>query len=256
MFLRHVYMDEADGDNSGSGGGGDDGGEPEKLSLTQDELNKMMADNRKKLTKQNEQLLADLNKLKQTASMTTQEKEELETRITQMENQFLSKEELIKRENSKQQKQFEAELTTAKENSQFWQNNYSQATIARSLQDAAISNHAISPEQIVSMLAGRTVIKETEEGSKQYHPVVSFDDVSEDGKPITLELSPADAVKRMVELTDKYGNLFKGSAASGLGSTSGVRGDKAPKLESLKDTASYMKWRKENPHADPMEMSR
>lgn len=255
IFKRKLFDEASDEGDSGAGdnsGGTDD----KKLSLTQDELNKMMADNRKNLTKQNEKLLNELNQLKETSQLTNKEKEELQIRIDEIEQEFLSKEELAKRELNKKEKEYQKQLTSAQEESTFWKNQYSQATIARSIQDAAIQNKAVSPEQIVGLLASNTQIKETEEGSKNFQPVVNFKDIGEDGKPITLELSPMEAVKRMVELTDKFGNLFQGTAAGGLGGSSGSGSGKAPSLTSLKDTTNYMKWRKENPHADPMEFTK
>src|ERR1017187_8689863 len=77
-----------------------------KLSLTQTELNKMMADNRKKLTSQNQELITQLETLKEQTNLTVQQKEELETRIGQLEALNMTKEELLKKENAKKEKQY------------------------------------------------------------------------------------------------------------------------------------------------------
>jgi len=48
-------------------------------------------------------------------------------------------------------------------------------------------------------------------------PKVKFPDTDKDGKSVILDLTVTEAVKRMKELTDQYGNLFKGTAAGGIG---------------------------------------
>jgi len=133
---------------------------------------------------------------------------------------------------------------------------YASSTIERSLQDAAITGEAIQPRQIVSILGNTTRLTEVlgEDGKPtgRYAPVVTFNDQDKEGKPVTLELSPGDAIKRMRELPE-YGNLFKGTAKGGLGEGGGAAGSRGgqPALESLmKDPAAYAKWRKDNPDLD------
>lgn len=249
-----LLFEEEGGDQGGQGGGGSEGEgasqEPKTITLTQEELNKMMADNRRKTTQENKELKDMLNQLQNQSQMTEQEKEELSQRLEELEKKNLTQEELTKRELAKAQKEHATQLKTAQDSSEFWKANYTQATIARSLQDAAIEHKAVSPEQIVILLAGSTRLKETEDNN--FAPVVDFNDVDDDGKAITLEMSPTDAVKRMVELPDKYGNLFQGNSSSGIGGDSGT-GGRSPKVD-LKDPEQYMKWRKENPGKDPMEV--
>ena len=61
-----------------------------------------------------------------------------------------------------------------------------------------------------------------------------------------------DSLTKLKELPDEYGNLFKGTATSGIGSARRADGSApAPKLEELtKDPVKYAKWRKENPDLD------
>jgi hypothetical protein len=65
----------------------------------------MMADNRRKLTNQNQELVKQLEQLKQNATLTQEQRDELQARITQLEEQYLTKEELIKRESGKREKE-------------------------------------------------------------------------------------------------------------------------------------------------------
>jgi predicted RNase H-like nuclease (RuvC/YqgF family) len=221
----------------------------------QEDLNKMMAENRRNLTKQNQELMDQLGKVKDQFKGTADEKQELEAKIEQLQEQYMTKEELAKREASKQQKQFQQELENAAKERDTWKGMYTSETIDRTLQDAAIQGEAMHPDQIVAMLKNATYLKEIlEEGqvTGKYASVIKFNDIDEDGKPVVLELTPSDAIKRMKELPEKYGNLFKGTATGGLGESSGTgkAGTGQVTLEQLKDPVKYAKWRKENPDLD------
>ena len=94
------------GDKGGSGGTGGEGAK----SYNQSQLNQMMADNRRKLTIQNEKLVGELTTLKDQANLTGQEKTELEGRIEKLQEQSMSKEEIAKREATKAIKAHTKEL--------------------------------------------------------------------------------------------------------------------------------------------------
>ncbi len=215
----------------------------------QEEVNVMMADNRRTLTKQNTDLVTQLEQIKQNSNLTIEERDELQVRITQLEEQYLSKEELAKRESTKQQREFDENLKTANESSKKWENMYSVSTIERAIYDAAIEAEAIHPSQIVTLLQNNT---ELVENKGNYSPVVKFNDKSEDGKDVVLDLSPVDTIKRMKELTDRFGNLFKGTATSGIGGTGNADGSVSNLAleEIMNDPVKYAKWRKENPDLD------
>lgn len=227
----------------------------------QDELNNMMADNRRNLTKQNQDLVNQLEQLKQNTRLTQDERDDLQSRINQLEEQYMSKEELAKREAAKAQKQYEQNIKNVTEERERWQNMYTSETIDRSLQDAAVEGEALHPTQIVEILRNKTQLVEgIEEGKPtgRYHPVIKFNDKNEDGQPVVLELSPVDAIKRMKELPELYGNLFKSTATSGLGeSSAGGELMKSPSFnELMKDPVKYAEWRKKNPDLDITKLRR
>ena len=257
-------------DGSGTGeGAGAGAAEAKKLADLvkanpglQDELNVMMAENRRNLTKQNGELVGQLEQLKQNTRLTQEERDELQSRITQLEEQYMTKEELSKRENAKKEKTFQKEIETATKEKESWRNLYASETIDRSLQDAAIEGKALRPSQIVDILRNRTQLVEvmTSDGQPtgRYAPVVKFNDVNDEGKPVILDLSPSETIKRMRELTENYGNLFEGTATSGLGETGGASGSKTQPLlkEILADPAKYAEWRKKNPDLDISKLRR
>jgi len=219
----------------------------------QDELNTLMADNRRKLTKQNTDLIKQLEGFKNAANTTQQQRDELQARIEQLEVQHMSKEELAKREKQKEQRKYKEDVTRLEKDLEGWRDLYTTSTIERSLQDAAITGEAVQPGQLVEILKNKTKLSEVlDEGQPtgKYAPVVKFADMNEEGKPVMLELSPADAIKRMKEMPEHH-NLFKGTASGGLGETGGAHSPGGtPSIDILKDPAKYVEWRKKNPDLD------
>jgi len=244
----------SDGDGGNAGGQKPDDG---KLTITQDQLNEMMANNRRKLTQQNEKLVGELNALKDQATMTATERSELEERIEKLQEQTMTQEEIAKRDAKKASQAHKKELDKLTSERDHWQAHYTNERVSRSLQDAAIEAKATVPEQIVSLLGPQTVLSPVlDEGGKptgSYEPLVKFVDVDDDGNPATLSLKPVDAMKRMQELPERFGNLFINPGAGGFGADNGAggKGGKQKTLDAIKDPAAYMKWRKENPGVDP-----
>lgn len=252
------------GDEGGDGGGDDKGSgtPPPKPKLKdliethglQEELNTIMANNRKSLSQKNAELVDQLTNLRDQAQMSTQAKEELEARIDELQTQYMSKEELAKRENEKSAKAHASEVEKLTSENKRWQGLYASSTTQRALLDAAVEGEAIQAAQIVSMLGPNThIVEEVDDTGKEkgsYKTIVKFNDIDSDGNPVILDLTPKEAIKRMRELPELYGNLFKGDSSSGLGADGSGRGTgkKPEKLsEIIKDPVKYQEWRKKNP---------
>jgi len=245
---------------TGDGGTGDGGSKPTLKKLIeqhglQDEMNTLMATNRKTLTQKNQELVTQLTQLRETATMSTQAKEELEDRIEELQTQFMSKEEIAKRETENLSKNHAVNIDKLTSETKKWQGLYATSTIERSILDAAVGGEAIQPSHLVTMLGQNTQIVEeldaAGQGKGKYKTIVKFSDIDSDGNPVILELPPKEAITRMKELPDQYGYLFKGNAAGGLGADSGGgsgRSERAPKLQELmEDPVKYAEWRKKNP---------
>jgi uncharacterized protein (DUF3084 family) len=220
----------------------------------QAELNKMMAENRRSLTNQNQELVKQLETLRQNSQLTQEERDTLQVQITQLEEQYLSKEEIAKRESSKAQKAYEEKLSQAEGSVNQWRQRYADSTIHRAWQDAAISGKALKPAipQISEMFRHRTELVERIVDGKpsgEYDAIVKFPDVNEEGNEVTLDMTPAEAVKRMKELPEKYGYLFEGAAKGGAGLLNNADGtSRQPAFQELMDNpVKYAAWRKENP---------
>ena len=105
---------------------------------------------------------------------------------------------------------------------------------------------AFSNGQVVDLLRSNTKLVDDQ-------PMVDFPDIHvETGEAIVTQLSPEDAIKRMKELPDKYGNLFKANVINGVGgnASSGDVSRSGGKVDVKSLTPEqYAKLRQENPAA-------
>ena len=72
------------------------------------------------------------------------------------------------------------------------------------------------------------MVEKTDEkgrGLGEFEPMIDFADVDlETGESVMTQRTPENAVKRMQELPDLYGNLFKSGVVSGIGGNSATGG--------------------------------
>lgn len=244
------------GAGDGKGGAGDGkGGAGEPKTFTQEQLNAALAEDRRKHVAKNQELIGQLEALKSAKGLSDQQITDLNNRIEELQTQHMSKEDIAKRETEKLTKQHNEKLSTAEATSKAWEKRYSDSVIATAITTASVRYNAINPEQIISLVQPKTKIVETKDELGQltgnYEARVAWKTVDKEGKTITLDLSVDEAVKRMVEDTDNYGNLFKsgensgtGGSNNGRGSSSGVVDETALTNMSMEQYAAH---RKKNP---------
>jgi hypothetical protein len=123
------------------------------------------------------------------------------------------------------------------------------------LQTAAINGDAFNSGQIVGLLRPITELRpEWDKDGKETGrlvPMIDFPDVDEKtGENIKTLRTPQDAVKRMKELPQNYGNLFKSNVVSGVGAgtAAGTGVPASGTVDARKLTPEqYRKIREENP---------
>lgn len=192
----------------------------EEKMVPQTKVNSLVAAEKRKYEETAKKALAELEQIKQSANMTAQEKQSLEERMESLRNEFLTKEELAKKEKASLEKKYQSDLESEKAASQAWRERYTSATIERSIADAAIQHKAFNAKQIEAILKPATKLEEVlDESGKPtgaFKPVVAFNDVDDRGEPVMLKLTPSEAVKRMSS-KDEFFNLFKSEATGGVG---------------------------------------
>ena len=225
------------------------GGPVKFTDAQQAHINKILADDRKKHADRTNKAITELEALKTRSSLTEKERVDLETRIDTMKGELLTKEELAAQARDKLINDHKAEREGLILERDDWKGKHTDSTISREITDASVAHDAYSPEQIVALLRPNTQLVEAvdDDGKPtgRLNPIVKFTDVGKDDKPVTLDLSPADAVKRMSEM-DKYLNLFKDKGTGGLGERNRGKGGRAPDLATAaRDPVAYRKGRKD-----------
>jgi len=220
--------------------------------FNQDQVNTFVADERRKMQEKQRKIVSDLENLKKTSNMTVKEKETLEKRIEDMQNQYLTAEEKARRAEETAEKKRSSEIAVLTKERDAWQKKHAEEVINTAIIGAAADHKALQHEQITALIGPKTKLVENldDEGKPtgEYTPRVSFPDRDKEDEPIILELTVQETVKRMKEL-EQYGNLFEGGKVGGLGGTgSQTRGGKIDLVKVAKeDPARYRKLRKEKP---------
>lgn len=179
----------------------------------------------------------------------------MQQELEDLQKAFRTKEQQAEYERKKQAEKYKTELQQASESAVKWESMYKTSIMERSLQDAAISADAFNPSQIVSLLKPMTkMVEETDDEGipiGKLTPKVDFQDIDEKtGERVTTLRTPEDAVKRMRELPNLYGNLFKSNVVSGIGSGSATGGASSGKynVDLTKLTPEqYRRLRQEDP---------
>jgi hypothetical protein len=213
--------------------------EGEVKTFTQDEVNSIVAkevgDFKTKVKTLQDTVESTLNN----AKLAKGEKEALENKL----KESMTTVELAEREKQRITSETAKQLEITTEAAKNWQNRFMTSTIRRDLYDAAISNDAFSPEQIATLLSGAATLEEILEGDKptgNFVTKVALDDKDTKGNPIKLVLTASEAVKKMKEMPDRFGNLFKGALKTGTGTDgTGKAGKEMTLAEAAKDAQTY-----------------
>jgi hypothetical protein len=141
-----------------------------------------------------------------------------------------TKEQQLTLEKRQLEEQYQAKVEESAKKAQVWEALFRDSTIERSLQDAAVKHEAFNPAQVVTQLRPWTrVIEVMDEKSGKptgkYKPVVDMPDMdATTNEQVIMNRSPEEAVKRMKEMPEQWGNLFRSNVVSGIGSSSATGG--------------------------------
>jgi hypothetical protein len=196
-------------------------------TFTQDDLNRFLAEDRRKAEAKHQATLAQyearLTEALNDKTMTEDTRKALEENLEAVRGQLRTKEQQLAHEKKQLEDAHSAEVIDLKKKVNFWESLYKDSTVERALQDAAVRNEAFNSSQIVVLLKPNTKLLEvvdetTGKTTGTYKPMVEMDDVDpKTGDPVKMVRTPEEAVKRMKELPETYGNLFKTNVVSGIG---------------------------------------
>lgn len=243
---------------------GEEGGEGDlPKTYTEEEFNTHMAGLRRKYESQLEEtkktqkeLASQLEKTKSLKGLSTEERTALETRITDLESQYMTDKEKSERRAKEEAQRFTEQIEGLSKDRDRWRRDYQSEIIRNQISRAAEDNNAHRAVQIEAIIDSMIEFKEMideENGGKtgEVRPVVIFPDIdTKTKKPIKMEYTIPEAVKRMTEL-EEYANLFKDTQKAGLGGTKntskGGRGKVDPVKLAKENPAEYRRLRKESP---------
>lgn len=193
-------------------------------SFTKEQVDDMLAKERKRAEDKIKETVKQLTTYQQTANMAEADKKKLAEQIEELGNSLKSKEQLAKERELKARKEYEESLTNKTKEAESWRLRFEQSTIRREISDAASAHEAFNPDQIFAILGPTAKIEEEVVEGKptgNFRTYVDFDDTVE-GRPIKVKMAVPEAVKLMTERTDRFGNLFKTTAKSGIGGSGGI----------------------------------
>lgn len=228
-----------DGGNAGDGAGTNDGGtgagtgtgDAGQKTFTQQELENVVAQERKKFELTTRKTIQELENLKKQSGTSEAAKASLEQRITELNETLMTKEELARKEKERLTNEYQHKLKTTEDDRLLWENRYKTSTAQREILDAAVKNQAFDPEQIEAFLSPKARVVEVMDDAGNptgnFTTKVKINTTGKDGKPVTLDVSVEEAVKNMRETPDRFGNLFKDLSSGGTGGTGG-NGPKGP----------------------------
>ncbi len=233
------------------------GAQKKPAVFSQDDVNKFLADDRRKHVQKYEALETAYKEALNNQTLTTEQRRALEAKLEDVQKTFRSKEQQLEHEKKQWEEKYQVETKDLQEKVVVWEQRYRQSLLDRELQDAATVNDAFSSSQIIALLRPMTqIIEEHDEQGKplgKYSVVVDLQDIdTKTNEQIITRRTPSDAVKRMRELPQLFGNLFKANVVSGVGqgsaTGSGLSGNGRVDVRKL-SAEQYMQLRKTNPAA-------
>lgn len=248
----------AGGAGAGAGGGGAGGGAgagaggtttPPK-TFTQDEVNTIMAQNKKALQEKLQVTTQELEGLKQSKNITEKERETLQSRIDSLNSEWTTKEQQQQTALEKKTKEYNDNIKKESEEKLSWRNRFADEATRNQILLASAKHKAVSARQIQDMLMPKTQLAEVLDAdgkpTGQWAPRTTIEGKDKEGKPVTLTLSVEEAVKHLKDLPDEYGNMFEGGVVPGLGGSGNNRSGGSGSQNPPTDPAAYREWRKKN----------
>ncbi len=127
----------------------------EDRKFTQDDLNKILAEDRRKHQAQVVKIQSTLEETLTSKNLTTQERDSLAAQLDEVKNSFKTVEERKASELRDREKALEA----AKKEAAEWKARHDNLTIEQQLSAAAVGNDGFNPSQLVELLRPKTELK-------------------------------------------------------------------------------------------------
>ena len=195
-----------------------------KPLFTQDHMNAEIGKARVSARKEGENVIRELEGLRDAASTSETVKAQLTEQIEALRAQLVSKEQSLQAEVETWKKKHSEDTQKLTEAAQQYERRWRDQMIATDILTHAEKADAFSAQQVFDLLARSAEVKPRldEQGNDtgMYHTVVTIRDIDPKTKTERLTTLPVDqAIKRMKDIPEQYGNLFRPSDKPGTGAT-------------------------------------
>lgn len=216
-------------------------------TFTQDQMNKILADDRRKHKAQVDKHVTELEQLRKSKSLNDQERTNLTAKIEELQNSVLTKEQRAAKEQDKLRKDLTDTTQQLTADRDAWKNRFHTSQVKQAITSEAATHKAFDSDALIAILGPSTrlveILDEESKPTGDFVPKTKMKDKDKEGKEVTLDLSVPEAVQRMKE-NPRYGYLFESTAKSGLGGNSGQGGRGGEVDPGSMTTEQYREYRK------------
>lgn len=225
---------------------------PPTKTFTQEQVNAMLAENKKGLQKQNQELVAQLEQLRENVNLTAAQKEELDLRIQTLSQQHLTEQQKIALELDTTKKKLKTETEALANEANQWKGAFQSVMVQNAVLAGASQHKAANAEQLLDLVGNKAkVVQELDAEGKPTGkflvklPVKQIDPKTK--QPVVVELDAIEAIGKMREdPTNANLFLFDGKAGHGGSNHPNNPASGGTPDFSKMTPAQYRQWRKDN----------
>jgi predicted RNase H-like nuclease (RuvC/YqgF family) len=217
-------------------------------TFTQEQVNKMLAEDRRKHKAQVDKHVTELEQLKKSKSLSDNERQNLTSKIEELQNSVLTKEQRAQKEQEKLKKDLEQTTQQLTADRDGWKERFHTTQIKQAITSEAAAHKAFDSDALIAILGPNTRLVEVQDDAGnptgEFVPKTKFKDKDpKEGKDVVLDMTVPEVVARMKEIP-KYGYLFETTAAAGVGAGRQAGGRGGEVDPSTMTTSQYREWRK------------
>lgn len=247
-FRQHEGEGDGGGDGGGGGGGGGDGGSGDggdkgsagsggggSQGFTQEQVNAMMAKERKKIeekfaVKTREQL-AEIQKMREDKDLTEKQRKTLDERATALSAELMTEKERAEAEKKAAEKKFGQELEAAKQDGTAWKERFELEMSNTAILASAAKFGVYNATQLLALMSPISHVvpviddkgKETGAFTTVVKTMVKSDDEDDKGKLVEKTFTPDEYVEHL-KGQKEHQNLFVTNRPGGTGHRPGSGG--------------------------------
>lgn len=194
---------------------------PEPKVFKQEDVDRMVADARRKDQAEIQKHSAELKKLQNTVGLSEKEKAEIRQRLQDMEDTYKTAEQKKSEEIARKEAEYTEKLDSTSKERDTWKETFQKTTVENALVKHVAAD-AVNPDQLEDLLTNkcRVVADVDADGKPTGKHTVMVKITVTDTKtklPVVLDVTVPEAVKAMKADIPRYGNLFKSTMSSGTG---------------------------------------